>query len=99
MREKLKLYDVLLGAIVTEKSKRLEEHQNQFMFDVALKATKKDIKEAVEHIFNVKVLSVNTLIRKGKQKVFKGRIGKRSDVKKAYVRLAEGSLIDFEKGV
>lgn len=99
MREKIKLYDVLQSIVVTEKSKRLEETQNQFMFNVALTATKKDIKEAIEHIFKVKVVSVNTLIRKGKRKVFKGRIGQRSDVKKAFVRLAEGSLINFEKGV
>ena len=99
MRENLKLYDVLQGIVVTEKSKRLEEKCNQFMFNVCLNATKKDIKEAVEHIFKVKVVSVNTLIRKGKRKVFKGRLGQRSDVKKAFVRLAEGSLIDLEKGV
>jgi large subunit ribosomal protein L23 len=99
MRENIKLYDVLQSIVVTEKSKRLEETQNQFMFNVALTATKKDIKEAIEHIFNVKVVSVNTLIRKGKRKIFKGRPGQRSDVKKAFVRLAEGSLINFEKGV
>lgn len=95
----IKLYDVLLGPVVTEKSRRVEEKYNQVMFDVALKATKKDIKEAIEFIFSVKVLSVNTLIRKGKKKVFKGRIGQRSAVKKAYVKLAEGSKLDFGQGV
>jgi large subunit ribosomal protein L23 len=98
MTENIKQYDILHSLVVTEKSKLLEETQNKFMFNVALTATKKDIKEAVESIFNVKVVSVNTLIRKGKNKIFKGRPGKRSDVKKAFVRLAFGSKIDFEKG-
>ena len=69
------------------------------MFRVALDATKPQIKAAVEGLFGVKVLAVNTLVQKGKTKRFKGRPGKRSDVKKAFVQLAEGQAIDFTTGL
>ena len=97
MIEDVNLYSVLKKIVVTEKSKHIEEHLNQYIFDVDVRANKKMIKDAVEKIFEVKVVSVNTLIRKGKKKVFKGRNGQRSDVKKAFVRLTKESVINLEK--
>jgi large subunit ribosomal protein L23 len=73
--------------------------QNQFGFKVAIGATKPEIAAAIEVLFNVKVLSVNTLIQKGKTKRFKGRPGVRSDLKKAIVTLAPGQSIDFTSGL
>jgi large subunit ribosomal protein L23 len=93
MREE-ELYDVIRAPLVTEKSTMLSE-SNQVMFKVALSATKPDIKEAVERLFNVKVLAVNTLIRKGKIKKFRGVKGRQSDFKKAIVTLEEGQTIDI----
>src|SRR5271165_4971144 len=93
MREE-ELYDVIRAPIVTEKSTAASEH-NQVIFKVAMSATKPDIKEAVERLFNVKVLAVNTLIRKGKTKRFKGVKGQQSDFKKAIVTLEEGQAIDI----
>ena len=90
---KLAMYDVILAPVVTEKSTRVSEH-NQIVFKVRKEATKPEIKAAVEGLFNVKVTAVNTLVQKGKMKRFKGRIGFRSDVKKAIVTLAEGQSID-----
>jgi large subunit ribosomal protein L23 len=87
-------YDVIRAPIVTEKSTAASEH-NQVIFKVAMSATKPDIKEAVERLFNVKVLAVNTLIRKGKTKRFKGVKGQQSDVKQAIVTLEEGQTIDI----
>lgn len=91
-------YDVIRTPVVTEKSTALSE-QNKMVFNVALKATKPEIKSAVEALFNVKVKSVNTLIREGKTKAFRGTNGKQSDVKKAIVTLAEGQSIDLSAGV
>ncbi len=88
------LYDVIRAPIVTEKSTMVSEN-NQVMFKVAMSATKPDIKEAVERLFNVKVLAVNTLIRKGKIKRFRGVKGQQSDFKKAVVTLEEGQTIDI----
>ena len=88
------LYDVIRAPIVTEKSTMVSEN-NQVMFKVAMSATKPDIKEAVERLFNVKVLAVNTLIRKGKVKRFRGVKGQQSDFKKAVVTLEEGQTIDI----
>ena len=88
------LYDVIRAPIVTEKSTMVSE-SNQVMFKVAMTATKPDIKEAVERLFNVKVLAVNTLIRKGKIKRFRGVKGQQSDFKKAIVTLEEGQTIDI----
>ena len=93
MREE-ELYDVIRAPLVTEKSTMVSEN-NQVMFKVAMTATKPDIKEAVERLFNVKVLAVNTLIRKGKNKRFRGVKGQQSDFKKAIVTLEEGQMIDI----
>jgi large subunit ribosomal protein L23 len=92
------MYSIIRNPIVTEKSTAVSEH-NQVMFRVAIDATKPQIREAVEGLFGVKVLGVNTLVQKGKTKKFKGRPGKRSDVKKAFVKLAEGQSIDFTTGL
>jgi len=91
------MYALIRNPIVTEKSTAVSVH-NQVMFRVALNATKPQIKEAVEGLFGVKVVAVNTLVQKGKTKRFKGRPGKRSDVKKAFVQLAQGQEIDLPPG-
>jgi large subunit ribosomal protein L23 len=93
MREE-ELYDVIRAPLVTEKSTMVSE-SNQVMFKVAMTATKPDIKEAIERLFNVKVLAVNTLIRKGKNKRFRGIRGQQCDFKKAIVTLKEGQTIDI----
>ena len=95
---KLAMYDVILAPVVTEKSTRVSEH-NQVVFKVRKEATKPEIKAAIEGLFNVKVTAVNTLIQKGKMKRFKGRVGFRSDVKKAVVTLAAGQSIDVTTGI
>ena len=89
----LSAYDVILAPVITEKSSMASE-SNQVVFKVRRDATKPEIKAAIEKLFNVKVLAVNTLTRKGKVKRFKGIKGKQQDVKKAIVRLAEGDKID-----
>ena len=94
----LKAYDVIVAPVITEKSTNVSEH-NQVVFKVADDADKKSIKAAVETLFNVKVKAVNTLIRKGKRKVFKGMRGTQSDVKKAIVTLEEGYSIDVATGL
>ena len=91
-------YDIIVAPVVTEKATVASEH-NKVVFKVASKATKPQIKEAVEKLFDVKVKSVNTLVRKGKKKVFKGFKGVQSDVKKAVVTLAEGHSIDVTTGL
>ncbi|MBS7540831.1 50S ribosomal protein L23 [Ancylobacter lacus] len=91
-------YDVIVSPVITEKATTASEH-NQVVFKVALTATKPQIKEAVEKLFDVKVKSVNTLVRKGKTKVFKGRKGVQNDVKKAVVTLVEGHTIDITTGL
>ena len=93
-----RMYQTILSPLVTEKATALSE-QNQFVFRVALEATKPEIKAAVEALFGVKVLAVNTLVMKGKTKRFKGRPGQRSDWKKAMVKLAEGQSIDLTTGL
>ena len=95
---KLAMYDVIVAPVVTEKSTRVSEH-NQVVFKVRKDATKPEIKAAVEGLFGVKVTAVNTLVQKGKMKRFKGRVGFRSDVKKAIVTLAEGQNIDVTTGI
>jgi large subunit ribosomal protein L23 len=92
------MYALIRSPIITEKSTAISEH-NQVMFRVAPHATKPQIKEAVEGLFGVQVMAVNTLVQKGKTKRFKGRPGKRSDVKKAFVKLAEGQSIDLSTGL
>ncbi len=91
-------YDVIRAPIITEKSTMASEN-NQVMFNVAPDATKPAIKQAVEALFGVKVTAVNTMVRKGKVKRFRGRTGRQSDVKKAIVTLAEGDSIDVTTGL
>jgi large subunit ribosomal protein L23 len=91
-------YDVILSPVITEKATVASE-RNQVMFKVAMHATKPQIKEAVEKLFDVKVKAVNTLNRKGKRKAFRGRPGVQSDVKKAVVTLEEGHRIDVTTGL
>ena len=93
-----RLYDVILSPVITEKATIASEH-NQVIFKVARNATKPQIKEAVEKLFDVKVKGVNTLVRKGKRKAFRGRPGVQSDVKKAIVTLEEGHRIDVTTGL
>jgi len=92
------LYDFISAPMITEKATMASEH-NQFVFRVPLTATKPDIKQAVETLFKVQVTAVNTLITKGKLKRFRGRPGRRSDVKKAIVTLAAGQSIDVTTGL
>ena len=91
-------YDVIRSPVITEKATALTEH-SKVVFKVSPDATKPQIKEAVERLFDVKVKRVNTLVTKGKKKVFKGVRGQRSDVKKAIVTLAEGQSIDVTTGI
>ena len=91
-------YDVIRAPVVTEKSTNVSDH-NQVIFDVAMDATKPQIKAAVEALFSVKVTAVNTLVRKGKVKRFRNRLGVRNDVKKAIVTLAAGQTIDISSGI
>ena len=93
-----KHYDTILSPVITEKATMLSEH-NKVVFKVAHEATKDDISAAVEELFKVKVTKVNTLITKGKTKFFRGIKGRRSDVKKAIVTLAEGQSIDITTGL
>jgi len=91
-------YDVIIAPVITEKATMASEY-NKVMFKVAIHATKPQIKEAVEKLFDVKVKSVNTLVREGKKKIFKGRPGQRSDSKRAIVTLEEGHKIDVTTGL
>jgi large subunit ribosomal protein L23 len=91
-------YDTILAPIITEKATRLSE-QNKVVFRVAEDASKDEIAAAVETLFSVKVTKVNTLIQKGKTKRFRGTVGRRNDVKKAIVTLAEGQSIDITTGL
>ena len=91
-------YDVILSPVITEKATTSSEH-NQVVFKVASTATKPQIKEAVEKLFDVKVKKVNTLNRKGKKRVFKGVLGMTSDTNRAVVTLEEGHRIDVTTGL
>ena len=91
-------YDVIVAPMITEKATLLSE-QNKVVFRVADDATKEEIATAVEELFRVKVTKVNTLIQKGKTKRFRGRPGRRSDLKKAIVTLQEGQSIDITTGL
>lgn len=95
---KLSYYDVIVSPVITEKSTMASE-SNQVVFNVAKTATKPAIKAAVEKLFGVKVTAVNTLVRKGKLKRFRGMPGRQSDVKKAVVTLADGQSIDVTTGL
>ena len=94
----LKSYDVIVAPVVTEKS-TLAAESNQVVFKVAKDATKPEIKRAVEQLFGVKVTGVNTAVRKGKVKRFRGRVGRQSDTKRAFVTLADGQAIDVTTGL
>jgi large subunit ribosomal protein L23 len=91
-------YDVIISPVITEKATILSE-QNKVVFKVRKDATKPQIKAAVEKLFDVKVKGVNTILTEGKMKVFKGRLGQRSDVKKAIVTLEDGQKIDVTTGL
>lgn len=91
-------YDIIRSPAVTEKGTLVSEH-NQVVFNVARTATKPEIKKAVEGLFGVKVKAVNTLVRKGRQRRFRGQAATLSDVKKAYVTLEEGQRLDVTTGL
>ncbi len=91
-------YDIILSPVITEKATMISD-KNFVTFKVLLDATKPEIKAAVEMVFGVTVKAVNTVTVKGKRKLFKGRPGKRSDYKKAMVKLADGQTIDLTTGV
>ena len=97
MAATIRNYDVLLSPHITEKATLLSE-QNKTVFKVALDSSKDEIASAVEAIYSVKVTKVNTIVTKGKTKRFKGMKGRRPDVKKAIVTLAEGQTIDITSG-
>jgi large subunit ribosomal protein L23 len=90
-----RLLSVLIAPRVSEKTARIQADHNQYVFEVATTATKADVKAAVETLFKVKVDGVQVLNVKGKTKGFRGRVGRRSDWRKAYVTLAEGQSIEF----
>jgi large subunit ribosomal protein L23 len=96
--QKLKAYDIIRSPVITEKATLLSE-ANQVVFNVSSTATKPDIKSAVEALFDVKVKAVNTFVRKGKMKMFRGRRGVQSNVKKAIVTLEDGQAIDVTTGL
>jgi large subunit ribosomal protein L23 len=91
-------YDLIRKPVITEKATMASEH-GAVVFEVAVDATKPEIKEAIETLFKVKVKAVNTVLTKGKAKRFRGRPGRRRDVKKAYVTLHEGNTIDVTTGL
>ena len=95
---KERMYEVIRRPLITEKATLISEH-NQVAFEVAMDASKPEIRAAVEGLFSVKVTGVNTLVQKGKTKRFRGRPGKRDDMKKAVVTLADGESIDVTTGV
>jgi large subunit ribosomal protein L23 len=98
MTPKPEHYDLIRKPVITEKATMASEH-GAVVFEVAKDATKPQIKDAIEALFNVKVAAVNTVLTKGKTKRFRGRPGKRRDVKKAYVTLVEGNTIDVTTGL
>ena len=98
MTAKPQHYDLIKKPIITEKATMASE-AGAVVFEVAMDATKPQIKEAVENVFGVKVKAVNTVVTKGKVKRFRGRPGERSDKKKAYVTLEEGNTIDVTTGL
>ena len=98
MIDKVRAYDIILSPVITEKSTLVSE-ANQVIFNVALKSTKPEIKSAIESLFGVKVKAVNTLVRKGKTKMFRGIKSRQSDTKKAFVTLEDGHSIDVTTGL
>ncbi len=95
---KEKYYNTIISPAITEKGTMVSAH-NQIVFNVARDATKPEIKAAIEGLFGVKVAAVNTLVSKGKLRVFKGRKALLSDKKKAYVTLVEGERLDVTTGL
>src|SRR5690606_26717981 len=95
---KLAAYDIVRNPVVTEKSTMASE-ANQVVFDVAIDANKTENKAAVEQLFSVKVKAVNTLVRKGKVKRIRGKVGVSNDSKKACVHMVEGQSIDMSTGI
>ncbi|WP_417268609.1 50S ribosomal protein L23 [Celeribacter baekdonensis] len=98
MTTKAALYDVIRKPIITEKATMASEN-GAVVFEVAIDSNKPQIKKAVEELFGVKVKAINTVVTKGKTKRFRGMLGKRKDVKKAYVTLEEGHSIDVSTGL
>ena len=98
MSAKAEHYDVIRKPVITEKATMASE-ANAVVFEVSMSANKPQIKEAIEALFDVKVKAVNTTITKGKTKRFRGQLGTRNDVKKAYVTLEEGNTIDVTSGL
>jgi len=98
MSVKAEHYDIIRKPLVTEKSTMASEN-GAVVFEVSIDSNKPQIKEAVEALFGVKVKAVNTSITKGKQKRFKGVLGRRKDIKKAYVTLEDGNTIDVTTGL
>ncbi|NBV54114.1 MAG: 50S ribosomal protein L23 [Proteobacteria bacterium] len=92
-------YQILKRPLVTEKTTKIAEKGNWLSFEVADDATKPEIKEALQRLYGVEVLAVNTLIQKGKMRGFKGKIGQRSNLKKAFVKLKDGQTVDLMAGV
>ena len=92
------MYDIVQAPVITEKATNVSEH-NQVIFRVALNATKWEVKAAVEGLFGVKVKAVNTIRVRGKIKRFRGRLGQRTDYKKAVVTLVEAQRIDLTTGI
>ncbi len=95
---KEKYYNTIVSPVISEKSTMAAEH-NQVVFNVAKTATKPQIKAAIEGLFGVEVKAVNTMVRKGKEKKFKGVVGRQIDVKKAIVTLKDGHSIDVTTGL
>jgi large subunit ribosomal protein L23 len=98
MTKDMRHYDTIVAPVITEKA-TLASESNQFVFRVARNATKPQIKAAIEQLFDVKVTAVNTLLRKGKTKRFRGVRGHQQDMKKAIVTLADGYRIDMTTGL
>jgi large subunit ribosomal protein L23 len=92
------MFDIVRSPVITEKATNVSEH-NQVIFRVPLTATKRQVRAAIEGLFNVRVTAVNTIRVRGKLKRFRGRIGRRSDYKKALVTLGEGQRIDVTTGI
>lgn len=99
IKAKFRDYDIIRHPLMTEKSTKLLGDSNSYVFVVDKSASKPEIKDAIERIFGVKVLAVNTIVNKGKNKVFRGKPGRRSDFKKAIVRLDSNGKIDLGVGV
>ena len=92
------IYSTIVSPVITEKATKISEN-NQFVFKVKIDSNKKEIKEAIEKLFKVKVKSIKTIKTKGKNKVFKGTKGRRSDYKKAIICLNKGENIDYSGGI